>query len=99
MRQSPVQHICTPGQDVPHAPQFVRSVFRSISQPSAADPLQSANPEMQVKPHVPEVHVRVALARVGHTLLHEPQVAGLPRSPSQPSLDIPLQSEKPTSHV
>jgi hypothetical protein len=57
-----------------HAPQLLGSVLRLTSQPSEATPLQSAKPALQVKPQVPLVQVRVALARLGQLLLHAPQL-------------------------
>jgi hypothetical protein len=47
-------------------PQLLMSVWVLTSHPFVATPSQSANPLLQVKPHVPPVQVDVALARVGH---------------------------------
>ncbi len=57
-------------QPWPQVPQLVRLVARLASQPSAAMPLQSPKPALQVKPHTPApLHAGfVALAGVGQAL-------------------------------
>ena len=70
------------------------------SQPSTALPLQFVNPVLHVKPHTPDVHVRVEFARVGHTKPHVLQLLTSPEvATSQPSPDMALQFPKPILQV
>ena len=62
-------------------------------------PLQSAKLPLQLNPQVFIAHVRVALARVGHTVPHAPQwLTSLDVVVSQPSPPEPLQLPKPVLH-
>src|SRR4051812_32790148 len=84
-------------QTMPQAPQLTASVWRFTSQPLPGLLSQSANPTL----HLPTPHwliwqPPVPLATPGHTLPQAPQLpASLPRSTSQPSFMLPLQSLKP----
>jgi hypothetical protein len=79
-------------QVTPHAPQL-EIVDRSISQPVAGFPSQSANPEAQTSEHAPAVHTGVALGPVGQGTEHAPQLdASIPVLISQPSEAFRLQS-------
>lgn len=80
----------------PHPPHREGSLRRSTSQPFSASPSQSAKPVAQALPHTPAAQVGVALARIGHALLHAPQCATLVAvAVSQPLAVIPSQSSKP----
>ena len=79
-----------------HVPQWVGSVARFASQPLAGLLSQSANPRLQVKPHVPEVQFGVAFGGVGHALPHMPHVATVSRCASHPLPALPSQLPKPT---
>jgi hypothetical protein len=76
----PAEHVCEPLFSVEHAalhaPQWAVLVERLTSQPLAAVLSQFEKPVLQANPHCPAMHVRVAFARVGQTLPHEPQWAG-----------------------
>ena len=97
---TPAAQLCPDEHARPHTPQLVVETRRSTSQPLLATPSQSAKPIAQVKPHAPEEHVAVALARVGHAAPQLPQLATLDRrSTSQPSLAPRLQSAKPVAQV
>lgn len=81
------------GHTLPHAPQFVTLVRRSVSQPLPARPSQLPKPALQLNPQAPAAHVRVALATVGQTLPHAPQLfTSASVRISQPSLEARLQS-------
>ncbi len=89
-----------PEHDVAQVPQWALVVLRLVSQPSDAMPLQSPKPALQVKPHVPEEHVGVALAGVGHTLPQMPQlVRDVLRLVSQPLLATRSQSAYGDTHT
>jgi hypothetical protein len=60
----------------PQCPQFVGSVESWASQPSAATPLQSAYPGLQMKPHCRLTHAELAFGGVEHVLPHPPQLLG-----------------------
>ena len=57
--QAPATHAAPAGQTRPQAPQLFTLVWTFVSQPSAATPLQSAKPGLQVMPQVPEVQKAV----------------------------------------
>jgi hypothetical protein len=79
-----------------HRPQCVALVRRSVSHPLAGLPSQSPKLPSQVNPQAPPVHVALALARAGQTLLHAPQCATVEASEtSHPSVRDELQSPKP----
>jgi hypothetical protein len=76
-----------------HIPQCEGDVLTLVSQPSVAFMLQSPKPELQVKPHLPALHVVVALARVGQTFPQLPQCIVLVCVlVSQPLAALPSQS-------
>src|SRR5262245_48469700 len=80
---------------LPQAPQFC-TVARFTSQPSPAMLLQSANPKLQARAHLPKLHTGLALAPPGHTLPQAPQLnRSLDEATSQPSAGTLLQSRKP----
>jgi hypothetical protein len=79
------------GHARPHEP-HAATVVRSASHPSSGSALQLPRPASQVNPHVPPLHVGVAFAGSGHSLLHVPQSAADARLVSQPSAVSPLQS-------
>jgi hypothetical protein len=83
------------GQTVPQALQLATLVAVSISQPSAAVPLQSRKAPVQVKPHDEPEQAGVLFARDGQALPHPPQFAGsLALLTSHPSVARTLQSWK-----
>jgi hypothetical protein len=88
------------GHVVPHAPQFVGSIARSVSHPFAALLSQSANPVAHDEiVHVPEAHASVAWFPT-HALSQRPQfIASSARDASHPSMMFPLQSWYPNTHV
>jgi hypothetical protein len=71
----PAVQVAPVGQTLPQPPQLFGSVWKLITATHA--PLQSVNPVLQTKPHVPPTHVAVALGGVGHGVQDVPQVAGL----------------------
>jgi hypothetical protein len=88
------------GQAFPHIPQCDVLVSSAVSQPSAAMALQSPRPSSQAKPQAPVTHVRIALARAGHTMPHVPQLSGSePVATSQPFVATPSQSVNPAAQV
>jgi hypothetical protein len=73
---APALHVWPPVQATPHAPQLVALVWRFTSQPSAALPLQLANPAVhEVTAHAPALQVTVSLL-VRQTTPHAPQLLG-----------------------
>jgi len=87
-------------QSVPHAPQLV-SVFRPVSQPSVATPLQLPHPASQeATAHDELTHAGVPFGAV-HTTLHAPQfIRSFVVLVSQPLPRFPSQSAVPgTVHV
>jgi hypothetical protein len=71
-----------------------------VSQPLDALPSQSPKPALQVKSHLPALHVVVALARAGQAFPHIPQcVVDVFTLVSQPLDALPSQSPKPGLHV
>jgi hypothetical protein len=87
-----------PEQAKPQLPQWAVDVRKSTSQPSAALLLQSAKPMVQVKPHIPLVHVAVEFGPLGHALPHIPQLLTFPTLTSQPLAATMSQSAKPAEH-
>jgi hypothetical protein len=84
----------------PQPPQCEVLVARFDSQPLASLPSHSPKPGRQVLSQRPSTHAGMALPRVGHTLLHAPQCAGLARrSVSQPLPGSLSQSAKPCPQV
>jgi hypothetical protein len=81
----------------PHAPQFAMEVFRLVSQPSAAIPLQSPKPALQAAiVQRPDVQAdAAALTGLPQLCPHAPQFVVLVRLVSQPSAGLLLQSPKP----
>jgi hypothetical protein len=76
----------TPCGDEPaaaHPPQLLMSLVVSASHPSVGLWLQSAKPELQVKPHVPAVQVAVALLTAGQlaAVVHPVLVGAQPALP------------------
>jgi hypothetical protein len=70
-----------------------------VSQPLAALASQLAKPKLHVKPQLPATQVAVALARAGHALPQEPQLAtSVFVLVSQPATWL-SQSAKPATHV
>jgi hypothetical protein len=70
---------------------------RSASQPLAVIPSQSARPDPQTKLHLPSSQLALTTSmRAAHTLLQPPQVAGKPKSASQPSATLSLQLPRPS---
>jgi hypothetical protein len=61
------------GHTKPQPPQCAVALRVSISQPSAATPLQSAKPVLQLRPQLPLAHTALALGPSGHTCSHAPQ--------------------------
>jgi hypothetical protein len=88
------------GQAFPHIPQCEVLVRVSVSQPLDALPSQLPKPGLQVKLHIPALHVVVALARAGQAFPHIPQCEVFVRvSVSQPLDALPSQSAKPGLQV
>ena len=86
--------------EFPHAPQWMRLVERSTSQPFASIPSQFPKPTAQRGTHAPLMHVAVLFARVGHTVPQRPQlVADDDRSVSHPLATLPSQSPEPARHA
>lgn len=85
---------------VPHAPQWVSEVLRSVSHPSLATLLQLPRPIVhEATSHTPAGHRAVAFESE-HAAPQAPQLVGLCRSVSQPSPRTPspgvaLQSPQP----
>jgi hypothetical protein len=75
------------------------SVESSVSQPSAAWWLQSANPAAQWLLHAPVTQVASTFGAAGQATPHAPQVATEERSASHPSLASALQSAHPVAQV
>jgi hypothetical protein len=95
----PDEQICPAGHELPQLPQLALSACVLISQPSAALPLQSANPKVHVpSAQWPAVHEAEALAKV-HTLPHAAQLPTVERSVSQPFIGLPSQSPKPAAQL
>ena len=69
----PLVHTEPAGHALPQAPQCVRLLRVSVSQPTAA--VQSAKPEVHVNPHTPPTHVEVAFGRTAHGAHDAPQEA------------------------
>ena len=84
----------------PHAPQFAASSSVRASQPSAALPLQSAQPASQrATVHTPAAQPAVACGTLQRTA-HAPQCAGfVATSASQPFAASPSQSAWPAVHA
>ena len=103
MQLPPVQSVVAFGrvpQLFPHMPQWAIVVSVLTSHPSAGLPLQSSNGALQVKPHVPEVQVVVALERLGHAIPHMPQFSrSVSVLISQPFTALPSQSMNPGRQV
>jgi hypothetical protein len=79
------------GQTFPQPPQFLSLVRVLVSQPGSRS--QSAKPGLQVKPHIPALHVVVALARAGQAFPHIPQCeVDVLTLVSQPFAELPSQS-------
>lgn len=109
---APTVHTPIAHADVPFAamqrfaqrPQFSPLTRRSTSQPSAALLLQSANPGLQVNPHVPVVQTGTALGGVGHRLPQRPQCVSescvLVSQPLRTSMSQSpkLPEQRPTAH-
>jgi len=82
-----------------HAPQFVRDVRMSISQPFDDAPSQLPNPALHANPHVEPVHVLLALVTAGHTAPQPPQfVVDVRVSVSQPFAAMASQLPRPAAH-
>ncbi|HUP86559.1 MAG TPA: hypothetical protein VM143_12900 [Acidimicrobiales bacterium] len=98
--QRPLLQMWPAGQETPHAPQLVLLVARFVSQPSAALPLQFANPALQVPTwHCPLTQTAEPLATL-QTFPHAPQLEILDAMfVSQPSPAFPLQFANPVLHV
>jgi hypothetical protein len=74
--QTPAVQVWPPVHLLPHAPQLLGSEFVFTSQPSAALPLQLANPAVhEVTAHAPALQVTVSLL-VRQTTPHAPQLLG-----------------------
>lgn len=59
--QVPPEQVCPPPQIFPQEPQLLKSAVILVSQPSAAELLQSLNPALQlVMRHAPLVQIAVA---------------------------------------
>jgi hypothetical protein len=89
------------GQTWPQAPQLLGSLVTFVSQPSAASPLQSPNPALQVAiSQVPLTQAGVACA-APQTWPHPPQLLMSlpPMLVSQPFAELPSQLAKPGLHV
>jgi hypothetical protein len=86
-------------QTFPHPPQLPTLVFVLTSQPSPTDPLQLANPALQVATvQLPPAHPAVPFA-TEQAFPHPPQLPTLVLVlTSHPSAAIPLQSAKPGRH-
>jgi hypothetical protein len=63
-----------PLHERPHAPQWLGSFVRLVSQPALA--LQSPKPVAQAMPHEVPLHVAVAFGPPGHGVHEAPHVAG-----------------------
>jgi hypothetical protein len=73
---APLLHTEPLPQTLPHPPQLLGSEFVFTSQPSAATPLQSANPELQAAMvHLLEAQAGMALLSL-HTIPQAPQLLG-----------------------
>jgi hypothetical protein len=79
---------------VAQAPQWCGSVVRSVHAEPQSD--------MGARQSVSQCALPPAVEHSGvapeHAIEHEPHVAGKPRSDSQPSAAMPLQSAQPESH-
>jgi len=85
---------------LPHAPQLVALVVRSVSQPLAALASQSPRPGVQAYPQRPDAQVGEAPATLGQAVPHVPQlVSVVRRSVSQPLAALTSQSPKPIAHA
>ncbi len=90
---------CATSQAFPHAPQEVRVVRRSTSQPSSCFLLQSPKPAPQVESaHARSTHAASALLKL-QDFLQAPQLVKVSVGVSQPSFAWPLQSPKPALHA
>lgn len=98
---TPATQLCPALQAFAHAPQLALSLRVSTSQPSAAMPLQFANPTAHAPgliTHPPATHDCVTTCGNVQALLHAPQWAVLVcKFSSQPSAAVPLQSPQPVS--
>ena len=75
-------------------------MFVLVSQPFDSFMSQLPNPALQVKPQLPNVQVRVALVRAGHTVPQPPQLSRCVFVLiSQPSAPLELQSWNAPVHV
>jgi hypothetical protein len=87
----PVEHDAlwlAPGEHArPQPPQCARLVRRSVSQPLTVFPSQLPKPTLQVIPQVELAQEGAALAALGHTFAHAPQLVAL----CVVSTHIPLQ--------
>lgn len=71
-----------------------------VSQPFVGLASQLPKPALHANPHVPLVHVRLALVGVGHATLHPPQfITSFAVDLSHPSAALLLQSPKPALQV
>jgi hypothetical protein len=93
-------------QTWPQEPQLFGSVRRDVSQPFARLPSQLSEPELQVTPHAPSLHVAVPPGTGGHDWPHWPQLfksvlrstqrsrqwvrPGLQETPHDPELHVGL---------
>ena len=81
------------GQALPQAPQLELSVAEYTSQPFTVFASQLRKAPVQLIPQAPPAHVGLELARVGHTVPHEPQFERfVAPSISHPSAPTVLQS-------
>lgn len=101
--QVPLEHTPVPfagAHASPHAPQWLRLMFRFSSQPLLGFPSQSAQPAAHSPiTQEPLVHVAAAFAKE-HALSHCPQCVRLPLvAVSQPSALLALQSPKPGAQL
>jgi hypothetical protein len=87
----PELHAFPPGHTLPHAPQLLTSVWRSISQPFVFLPSQLAYPLWQAMLQVPAAHTDVLLASEGHAVAQVPQFVGS----SCVLVQVPLQLVSP----
>jgi hypothetical protein len=71
----PPEQICEPEHAVPHTPQLLPELRRSVSHPFAVLPSQSPKPITQRLSHIPALHVAIAFVPAGHTVPHAPQFA------------------------
>ena len=83
-----------------HAPQLLRLVLRSTSQPSTLLRLQLPKPALHCSEQPPPAQVAAALAAAPHTRPQPPQFATLVRvSVSHPFITLPSQSPDGATHA